>query len=58
MTTAWKLNGRYGLDPCSDADFAVHELSELLALPVLGIAPDAAAAESPTPHEDGNADRY
>lgn len=59
MTTVWKLNGRYDAPPCPEADFQVHELAELLALPVLGVeSRQVAAVESLTPHEDGNADRY
>lgn len=58
MRTAWKQNGRYGLPACPDADFAVHELAELLALPVLPRRRDPAVAESATPHEDANLDRY
>jgi len=56
MTTVWKLNGRYDLPPCPDADFQIHDLAELLALPPFGRP--AAAVESLTPHEDGNAGRY
>jgi len=57
MRTVWKLNGRYGLPACPDADHAIHELGELLTLPFFG-AGRAGAAESLTPHEDGNEDRY
>jgi HAD superfamily hydrolase (TIGR01509 family) len=59
MTTVWKLNGRYDLPPCPEADYEIHDLAELLALPVLGLdAGRAVTAESLTPHEDGNAERY
>jgi HAD superfamily hydrolase (TIGR01509 family) len=58
MTTVLKLNGRYDAKPCPDADFQIHELSELLTLPIFGPDRHALAAESPTPHEDANADRY
>lgn len=59
MRTVWKLNGRYDLPPCPDADHQIHDLAELLALPLFArgarrLIPD----ESPMPHEDGNADRY
>jgi HAD superfamily hydrolase (TIGR01509 family) len=61
MRTVWKLNGRHGVDPSPDADFTIHDLNELLALPPLARLlrePAAVVAESPMPHEDGNADRY
>ena len=59
MRTVWKLNGRYGLPPCSDADFTIHDLAELLALPVIpGRARQVMATESRTPHHDNNEDRY
>lgn len=59
MTTVWKLNGRYELPPCADADYAIHDLAELLVLPLFGGERRASAsAESLTPHEDGNAERY
>lgn len=59
MTTVWKLNGRYDAPSCPDADHEIHDLAELLSLPVLGLGErHAAAAESLTPHEDGNAERY
>lgn len=59
MTTVWKLNGRYDLAPCADADYAIHDLAELLSLPIFTRAPRAVAStESLTPHEDGNAERY
>ncbi len=57
MYTVLKLNGRHGLPACPDADYAIHALGELLALPLFG-AGRAVAAESLTPHEDGNEDRY
>jgi HAD superfamily hydrolase (TIGR01509 family) len=57
MRTVWKLNGRYGLDPSPEADFAIHDLCELLTLPWFVGAP-VAVIESPTPHEDANEDRY
>ncbi len=58
MTTVWKLNGRQEVPPADEADFMIHDLWELFTL---GLLPDghlAKAAESPTPHEDGNAGRY
>jgi HAD superfamily hydrolase (TIGR01509 family) len=59
MTTVWKLNGRYGLPPCPDADFAIHDLGELLALPIIHRSPrPLVSTESLTPHEDANEDRY
>jgi HAD superfamily hydrolase (TIGR01509 family) len=59
MTTVWKLNGRYNVRPCADADYSIHDLGELLALPLFdGAARPAAVGESPTPHEDDNEDRY
>lgn len=57
MRTVWKLNGRCRLPACPDADYAIHDLGELLALPLFG-RPVAASVESLTPHEDGNEDRY
>jgi HAD superfamily hydrolase (TIGR01509 family) len=57
MRTVWKLNGRYGLDAAPEADFSIHDLCELLTLPWFA-ASAVAAAESPTPHEDANEDRY
>jgi FMN phosphatase YigB (HAD superfamily) len=57
MTTVLKLNGRYDVKPCQDADFVIHDLGELLHLPLFTARP-VAVAESPTPHDDGNADRY
>ena len=59
MTTVWKLNGRYDLPSCADADFVIHDLAELLALPIFGgVGASVASAESLTPHDDGNAERY
>jgi len=59
MGTVWKLNGRYDAPPCAAADFAIHDLGELVALPLLERGPQPlVTTESLTPHEDGNADRY
>jgi HAD superfamily hydrolase (TIGR01509 family) len=58
MTTVLKLNGRYDAPACDSADFAIHDLSELMTLPIFGVTRHPVAAESPTPHEDNNADRY
>ncbi len=59
MRTVWKLNGRYDLPPCPDADYAIHDLAELLALPLFDRGPrPLVSTESLTPHEDGNAERY
>ena len=59
MRTVWKLNGRYGLPPCPDADYAIHDLAELLSLPVIPRrARQRVVAESLTPHDDNNEDRY
>jgi HAD superfamily hydrolase (TIGR01509 family) len=59
MGTVWKLNGRYDASPCAAADFAIHDLGELVALPPLERGPQPlATTESLTPHEDANADRY
>jgi FMN phosphatase YigB (HAD superfamily) len=59
MRTVWKLNGRYDLAPCPDAAFTVHDLTELLALPLFDRGPrPLVSTESLTPHEDGNAERY
>ena len=59
MRTVWKLNGRYDPPPCPDADYQIHDLAELLALPLLDRGGRSSApAESLTPHDDGNADRY
>jgi HAD superfamily hydrolase (TIGR01509 family) len=57
MRTVLKLNGRYGRPPCADADREIHDLGELLALPLFG-GGRTALVESATPHEDGNEDRY
>jgi HAD superfamily hydrolase (TIGR01509 family) len=59
MRTVWKLNGRYDLAPSPVADFAVHDLNEILSLPLLGgLLSRVARAESPWPHDDDNEDRY
>lgn len=59
MRTVWKLNGRYDLPPCADADYTIHNLTELLSLPIMPRRANAAApAESLTPHDDDNEDRY
>lgn len=59
MFTVWKLNGRHDVTPRDDADYAIHDLGELLALPIISRSSrPVATAESLTPHEDGNADRY
>jgi HAD superfamily hydrolase (TIGR01549 family) len=59
MRTVWKLNGRYELDPCPHADYTIHDLAELLSLPIIPRAPrPLVTIESLTPHEDGNAERY
>lgn len=60
MHTVWKLNGRYDVDPCPDADYTIHDLGELLALPPFGSPHHAAAfaTESLTPHDDENEQRY
>ena len=58
MRTVLKRNGRYDAPPCPDADFEIHDLAELLALPLFALNPVTTAADSPTPHEDGNAERY
>ncbi len=59
MQTVWKLNGRYDPPPCADADYVIHDLAELLALPLFdhGARP-VVSTESLTPHEDENAERY
>ena len=44
--------------PCPDADYTIHDLGELLDLPLFGRSDRASAAESLTPHDDENADRY
>lgn len=58
MTTVLKLNGRHDTHPCPDADFEIHDLGELLTLPMFRATRPVESAESLTPHEDGNADRY
>jgi HAD superfamily hydrolase (TIGR01509 family) len=58
IPSVWKLNGRYGLPPSRHADHTIHDLSELLALPVFESLEHHPPAESPTPHEDNNEDRY
>lgn len=58
MRTVLKLNGRYGIETCAAVDYAIHDLGELLTLPLFGGAPPVLAGESLTPHEDGNEDRY
>lgn len=58
MTAVLKLNGRYDAPPCAAADYAIHNLSELLTLPVFGPRRHPVAAESPTPFDDNNEDRY
>jgi putative hydrolase of the HAD superfamily len=59
MRTVWKLNGRYDQPPCPEADYAIHDLAELLALPLFERGPrPLVPTESLTPHEDGNAERY
>ncbi len=59
MRTVWKLNGRYDQPPCPDAEYAIHDLGELLTLPLFRRAPrPLVSTESLTPHEDGNEDRY
>jgi HAD superfamily hydrolase (TIGR01509 family) len=59
MRTVWKLNGRYDLSPCADADYAIHDLAELLTLPLVPRRTrHAVAGESRTPHEDNNENRY
>lgn len=59
MQTVWKLNGRYDLPPCADADYAIHNLTELLSLPIVPRRANAASpADSLTPHDDENEDRY
>lgn len=59
MRTVWKLNGRYDLPPCDDADYTIHDLAELLSLPILPRRSlPVVSAESLTPHEDANEDRY
>ena len=58
MTTVLKLNGRYDVKPCVEADHTIHDLAELLALHIFGAHRHSLAADSPTPHDDNNADRY
>lgn len=58
MRTVWKLNGRYDLPSCSDADEAIHDLAELSSLPMISGRPPPAQVESLTPHEDENEHRY
>jgi len=58
MHTVLKLNGRYPDSICPHADFEIHDLAELLALPLFGERRHATATDSPMPHEDANADRY
>jgi HAD superfamily hydrolase (TIGR01509 family) len=59
MTTVWKLNGRHEVPPDPDVDHMVHDLWEIFTLGLLPEGPTAVVnAESLTPHEDANADRY
>ncbi len=58
MTTVWKLNGRQEVPPSDEADYMIHDLWELFTLGLLPEGDSAKLAESPTPHEDGNAERY
>ena len=59
MRTVWKLNGRYDLPPCPDADYAIHDLAELLSLPIIPHrARHSGVSERLTPHDDVNEDRY
>jgi HAD superfamily hydrolase (TIGR01509 family) len=58
MRAVLKLNGLYDGPPCAHADYTIHDLAELLTLPVFGDLRHPVAAESPTPHEDANAERY
>ncbi len=58
MTTVLKLNGRHDIRPCPDVDFEIHDLSELLKLPLFQTTRARESEESLTPHEDENADRY
>ena len=59
MQAVLKLNARYDAAPCAHADYAIHDLGELLNLPVLPerLRP-VATTESLTPHEDRNEERY
>lgn len=56
MIAVWKLNGRHDVDGIDEADFVIHDLNELLALPIFP-APHP-TADSAVPHEDSNAGRY
>lgn len=60
MAAIWKRNGRRDRPAAPEADHVIDDLSEMLWLPLL---PDrdivvGRPAESLTPHEDGNANRY
>jgi HAD superfamily hydrolase (TIGR01549 family) len=59
FTTVWKLNGRQDVSEAPEADYMIHELWEVFTLGLIreGAQP-IAPTESPTPHEDANADRY
>ncbi len=59
MRAVLKLNGRYDVPSCPEADHIIHDLGELLDLPLLPprLRP-AATTESLTPHEDRNEERY
>ena len=58
IPAVWKLNGRYGLPPSTAARHTIHDLGELLALPMFASLEHTHPSESPTPHEDNNEDRY
>jgi HAD superfamily hydrolase (TIGR01509 family) len=59
MRTVWKLNGCYDHPVSVAADFTVHDLNEILSLPLLdGLVAVPARVESPMPHDDDNEDRY
>jgi len=59
MATVWKRNGRHGERAVPEATYVIDDLSEILWLPFLpGWQQARRPAESPTPHEDGNANRY
>lgn len=60
MLAVLKLNGRYDIEPCALPDYVIHDLGELLALPPFAAPAHAAAyaAESLTPHDDENEQRY
>ena len=59
MRTVCKMNGRYDLPPCPDADYAIHDLSELLSLQIIPRrARPLVATASLSPHEDNNEDLY